>query len=317
MKPTKSSVALCLQLSLLVLVAASVTQAQKRRTRKIESGELYLIIRNRRFGYIDRPGRIAALQQSTTSRSGESYYLTITGADRVIVTDAHGNSNTHIVGTPFDERVPGVQISENEDSADVNFAADLSPKQSYTLTFRSVGKPIEINLTKGQGNEPGTATQIIRYLDLNLSTGTVLMLKITAQGVQNLRYDADDNGSFESSIKPTASAIGESARDVEAPGIVFSEQIQGTNRVVTITATDNFSGVKIIRYSLDGKKYQPYSAPIALNAAQNVTIYAIADDNVGNRSEIFTHEIKPKGPRLHRSRRQIRLGSDLLRSRHR
>ena len=61
MKPTKPSVALCLQLSLFVLVTASV--AQKRRTRKIDPGELYLIEKNGRFGYIDRNGRMVIQPQ--------------------------------------------------------------------------------------------------------------------------------------------------------------------------------------------------------------------------------------------------------------
>ena len=297
MPPVAPKISLLLPLLLLVALTPSETRPQHRQT-AIESGELYLIIRNGRFGYIDHKGRIAALQKSTTADSGESYYLNITGADRVVVTDGQGNSNTHIEGTPFDKRVPGVQIAENEDSADVNFGADLPPEQSYTLTFRSVGKPIEIKLTKGQGNAPETATRIIRYLDLNLPSGTALMLKITGQRVENVRYDADGNGSFESIIQPTASAIGELARDAEAPIVTFSEQMQGTNRVITITAADNLSGVKIIRYSLDGKKYQPYSSTIVLNTVQRATIYAIADDNVANRSGIFTHEIKPKGRRI-------------------
>src|SRR2546426_75491 len=115
MKMIALRICLLLQLFLLVMLVPSETRPQHRQT-AIESGELSLIIRDGRFGYIDCPGRIAALQQSTTVESGESYYLSITGADRVIVTDGQGNSNTHIEGTPFDKRVPGVQIAENEDS---------------------------------------------------------------------------------------------------------------------------------------------------------------------------------------------------------
>lgn len=63
MKPPKVSVAVFLQLSLLAIIVASVTQAQTRPTAKIEPGELYLIAKNRRFGYIDSNGRVAIQPQ--------------------------------------------------------------------------------------------------------------------------------------------------------------------------------------------------------------------------------------------------------------
>ena len=86
MPPVAPKISLLLQLLLLVALTPSETRPQHRQT-AIESGELYLIVKSRRFGYIDHPGRIAALEQSTTADSGESYYLNITGADRVVVTD--------------------------------------------------------------------------------------------------------------------------------------------------------------------------------------------------------------------------------------
>jgi probable HAF family extracellular repeat protein len=240
------------------------------------------------------PNLRAPLQQPTMVESGESYYFNIIGADRVVVTDALGNSNTQIEGTPFDKRVPGVQIAENEVSADLNFGSELTANQSYTLTFRSTGKPIEIDLTKGQGNAPETATQIIRYLDLNLPTGTALMLRVTAQGVENLRADADGDGVFETTIEPTAAAIGASAQDTNAPIVTFSEQMQGANRVISINAIDDLTGVRVVRFSLNGQTYQTYFTPIVLNAAQSATVYAIADDNVANRSGIMTHTVVPE-----------------------
>ncbi len=58
MKSTKLSVALFLQLTLLIIVVASITQAQPRQTAKIDSGELYLIVKNGRFGFVNGRGRV-------------------------------------------------------------------------------------------------------------------------------------------------------------------------------------------------------------------------------------------------------------------
>src|SRR2546428_14161777 len=63
MKSTKLSVALSLQLSLLIIVVASVTQAQTRQTAKIDSGDLYPIVKNRRFGFVDGRGRVVIRPQ--------------------------------------------------------------------------------------------------------------------------------------------------------------------------------------------------------------------------------------------------------------
>lgn len=162
------------------------------------------------------------LQDPSDLESGEAYYIKFTGADRLTVTDAQGNTNTPIEGTMLDKQVPGVIISENATSADVNLGAELAFGQSYSFSFRSFGQPIEIELTKGKGNAPENVTQVVRYLDVNLPAGTVIMLKITAGGVENARYDVDGDGMFESTIAPSGSAIGSAASDVQAPVVTQS-----------------------------------------------------------------------------------------------
>jgi len=92
---------------------------------------------------------------------------------------------------------------------------------------------------------------------------------------------------------------------VEAPVVTFSERTQGANRVITIRGTDNSSGVKIIRYSIDGIKYQPYSSPISIDACQTRTVYAIADDNVGNRSAVFLYEVPNLPPDVSQARPSV------------
>lgn len=132
-----------------------------------------------------------------------------------------------------------------------------------------------------------------------------MILNITPLGVENLRYDANGDGIFESVLEPTAAAIGESARDADAPVIAFTESGIGASRLVSIGATDAMTGVKIIRYSLDGQRYYVYSGPIAVSACNASRVYAVADDNVGNRSEVFTYELPNRPPDVSQARASI------------
>src|SRR5262249_52436873 len=81
------------------------------------------------------------------------------------------------------------------------------------------------------------------------------------------------------------------ALDVEPPVISFDEGFDGGTRTITIGAADYQSGIKTIHYSLDGLNYQPYTGPFNPDGCQIRTIYAFADDNIGNRSEVFTYEL--------------------------
>src|SRR5438067_2261301 len=63
MKSTKLGVSLSLQLSLLIIIVATITEAQTRQTAKIDSGELYFVIKNGRFGFVDGRGRVVIRPQ--------------------------------------------------------------------------------------------------------------------------------------------------------------------------------------------------------------------------------------------------------------
>ncbi|MGH9873152.1 MAG: OmpL47-type beta-barrel domain-containing protein [Pyrinomonadaceae bacterium] len=112
------------------------------------------------------------------------------------------------------------------------------------------------------------------------------MLRFTSKGVEPLRYDRDGDGIYESIASATVVASGSEARDITPPVVKFSEQLKGAKRKVTIKATDSGSGVKIIYYSLDNKRYQPYLGPLVLDSGNPPMIYAFADDRVGNRSSV-------------------------------
>lgn len=126
------------------------------------------------------------------------------------------------------------------------------------------------------------------------------MLKITPQGVEDLRYDKDGDGVFETVITPAISVTGTAAQDMTPPTIAFSEKLQGAKRLLTITATDSGSGVKAVRYSLDGRQFQLYTTPFVVDPAQTPAVYAFAEDVVANRSSFVKY--KPLTPAITLSR---------------
>ncbi|MEN3330809.1 MAG: hypothetical protein V7641_174 [Blastocatellia bacterium] len=223
-----------------------------------------------------------------------AYYLTVDGVDSVTVTDHFGNSNEPIGDTLFRGDVPGVtydSLSEKSYEIIMPWSIDLAVID-FTITFRTGTTPIFVQLLLGDGTDaPGLAK---RYRDLNLPPGVMVQLKISEfNGIEDLRYDADGDGTFETIIPPTVSVEGDAALDATPPVINISGTYQQNTALVAITATDNGSGLQSLRYSLDGTHYQPYTEPFTVNLAQSHAVYAIADDNVANREVEELLDLRP------------------------
>ncbi len=202
------------------------------------------------------------------------YYLTIATGTSVVIRDELGNS-TAPIGEIFRGEVPGVDTYSTGEEGEF---MTIPTTGTFTVTFRASTLPNEIELTRGTSN---TATLAVRYQDLTLPPGVTAMLKITPRGAEDLHYDRDGDGTFETSVKPTVSVTGPLANDLEPPMITVT--VIGS--LVTLTAKDSRSGVRNLFYSLDGRHYQPYKAPFRIAPSQE-TLYAYADDNVANRATL-------------------------------
>lgn len=220
-----------------------------------------------------------------------SYYIDIVGSTNVSVSEIGGSSSSSVVQnssltSEFYQTVPfGVEIDPTGD----NSVQVVTPtNKEYTVTLRSNDEPMQIEIIQGEDNI--TPTQLIRYLDLNLPANVEAQLIITAQGTENLQYDADGDGIFETIVVPTVSVTGTAAQDMTAPTIQISESGQSL-RQITIEASDNETGVKDVWYSLNGTNYQRYTGTFTLNPTNGQMIYAFANDNVGNRSSIATRTL--------------------------
>src|SRR5207249_223923 len=113
--------------------------------------------------------------------------------------------------------------------------------------------PLIIEVTRGTGD---TADLAARYLDLVLPEGVATILTLTPQGIEDLRYDADGDGTYETSVAPTAAVSGAAANDLDAPTIAIDIERQQASVHVTLTTEDS-SGVRSFVYSLDGTNFQP------------------------------------------------------------
>jgi len=230
----------------------------------------------------DSGGQLVVNSEEDTS-SQPAYYVSIRGAETVTLADDSGNS---ITPYPF-RKITGNGLPD----ATVNILGNKSAQfilptdQIHTITFSAGSDPLSLEVLLAGD----TATQAIRYKDLNLPAGTTAMLKITQQGVQTLLHDKNGDGNFGTAITPTVSVTGSAAQDTDPPVVSITSTAQQSNQLVTITATDTSSGVKTMYYSLDGTNFQPYTAPISLDPFMVPAVYAFADDNVANRSSLITY----------------------------
>ena len=249
---------------------------------------------------ITRVGRNQAEQVSSAKKKEKaetkplpldesSYYVTITGGGHITVADDFGNSNTPLVSSARGNEI-GNFIAPKVPNVSVDVLGKervqivMPSRQNYTLSFRSSSDPISITLIEGESD--ATPQRAVRYVDLVLPANAPAMFRFTSKGVEPLRYDRDGDGIYESIALATVDVSGSEARDVTPPVVKLSARLEGEKKKVTIKANDSGTGVKIIYYSLDNKRYQPYLRPLVLDAGNNPSVSAFADDRVGNRSAI-------------------------------
>jgi hypothetical protein len=221
-----------------------------------------------------------------------SRYVSLIGGASAVVNDTQGHSTAPIVGD-IRGTVPGVETFSMGDNAE-EIALAVSDNEDYSIIFHTTGQPMAIRIVTGVDNV--TPTEVIRYQDLVLPPGVATQLQVTTAGVENLRYDSDGDGTYDTTVQPTLVVSGADALDVTPPMISFSEAPQGTMTEVTITTADSESGVHDVNYSTDGTNFQPYTDPLTLNPAETPVLYAFATDNVGNRTGRIAYTLNVSTP---------------------
>ncbi len=152
----------------------------------------------------------------------------------------------------LDNQVEG--LSNYEVIGENSIMLSLAIGHSYTIEFSAGETPTAIDLVEGRGNrQPTSAT---RYKDLNIPANSNVKFSVPQTGAVELKYDADNNGEFETIVSPTVSVSGTTASDTNLPTVNISIIQQDNTATATITAQDSQSGISRIWYSLNGQNFK-------------------------------------------------------------
>jgi pimeloyl-ACP methyl ester carboxylesterase len=226
----------------------------------------------------------ALAQQPDAHAAQPAHYITILNTASATLADTLGNTTDAISGT-LTAPVPNASYYILGERAHMFVMPASEP---YTVTLPVGEAPMYLELRTGTGD---TSTQTIRYSDQTFPLTTTAMLSISPQGVADLRYDSDGDGSFDTVVPPTVSVSGDAANDTESPAVSITVDKQGGRWLATITATDDRSGVKQVLYSTDDRQYALYEDPFEVNPDEVAMLYAFADDNVANRSGVVVYDL--------------------------
>lgn len=232
---------------------------------------------------------IFAQSASSKQPCGQAYYVSIFGQPVLNISDEKGGKLIR----KGDFLVNTVDGLSNYEMMGENAVMLIFNAQSgvYSIEFRApANEALAIEAVKGCGNShPNLA---VRFLDVSLPANAKAQIRISPSGVSDLFYDKDGDGKLESVLKPTVRVSGAAADDSESPRVSIYYENRGVNALVTIKAEDA-SGIKAIRYSLDGVHYQYYKEPFQVEfTTGQVTIDAFAEDNVGLRGTAATKKFR-------------------------
>ncbi|HEX5690485.1 MAG TPA: hypothetical protein VFX76_10815, partial [Roseiflexaceae bacterium] len=204
-------------------------------------------------------------------------YLDATGVQGVTVADALGNTTDTTSGT-FSAVVPDVTFERMGDAA---YLFMLPTDGTYTVTLHTGADPFLLDIRQGTSS---ATIRAVRYLDLALPANVEAIVRLTPQGIEQLRYDSDGDGTFDKTVTPT---IVTGNDDVDPPIVTASVNGPLEARTLAVNVSDGGAGVRGVYYSLDGETFQPYTAPLTIDGLQTPNVLLFADDNVANRSSVL------------------------------
>ncbi len=203
-----------------------------------------------------------------------TYQVTVTGESNLAVADDLGNSTN---GTKNGWEVPGVEVGPASTTAGTALIP-VPTARTYTLSYIATNLGTSVEVTTG-----ANGGQLLRWSDLSIPSGDQVTLTISSSGVGLLQYT--DKGMIHS-LAPTIKVSGTAAADITPPSVRVCAQTSGSATRYSVYASDPDNAVGKVYWSTDGTSYSPYAKPLSLNPATTPTLYAFADDTVGNRSAV-------------------------------
>lgn len=258
-----------------------------------------------------------------------AFYVTIHGTMTTTIQDDHGNmaipwfeelpqyqslfetgaDDTAVVPTIIRlmEGVPGVTMDTLEPGGVSLVIPDYG---SYDITLGPEDdSTVEVEAYYGYGS-PESSALTMRYLDFSLPPGQKVRLRLSPRGLTPFIGVNADGTAGTTVYPPTAVVSGDMAKDTTGPQVQISRQLlEGSRETIQLIATDDLSGVKDIRYSLDGTTYEWYTEPFIVDTKTVPVIFTFADDQAGNRNagrdfpltdklslRLYVHPLSGKAP---------------------
>jgi len=248
-------------------------------------------------GFADAQGVSKQLSGSTFS----SNLLRIYSVDRLEIVDGLGNTNTPI-GNGFDEAVSEIEYeygSEPDDDLVIPHQVTFDAGKAVDIKFVVPAGKIRIEIDQRTNN---TNTESVKYMDLQLPKGVMARLRFNqligeprkrhlspkaqslSEEVENLKYDSNGDGTFDTEVMPTFALSGLSANDRTPPNIGVSYVRNGSIATVTVNASDVATGINQIRYIVQGNTIDSvYTSPFQVDVTTPKLLHVSAEDNAGNR----------------------------------
>jgi len=154
------------------------------------------------------------------------------------------------------------------------------PSYDYDNTWKTTNYVITLS-----GSDTLSGVDYIRHNNTDSSVTNSSAISISTEGSHRLRFNVYDNAGniagqdIVAKLDKTAPSISASV----SSGTAGSNSWYTTPIQVTLTATDNVSGISLTQYSTNGSTWYNYSGPVNLEEG-NSTLYYRTYDNAGQSS---------------------------------
>jgi hypothetical protein len=171
--------------------------------------------------------------------------------------------------------------------------AFLANTANHEIRFRTgPGEYMRLEILR-RGREAADRDLIIRYIDIrDIKPGVNARIKLTSTSVSDLRVDNDDDGTYETTIKPRFRVEGALARDDTGPIVKMNYILSGNTATIKVLASDVGTGVQDVRYRVGeiAGNFSPYTGPFTVDISRGeVGVYVLAADRAGNVSGDFKY----------------------------
>lgn len=225
-------------------------------------------------------------QTATTTDSQGIFNVTLLAGTYRVGVSAQGYVSASQTGIPV---VAGIVTL-------VSQALNPTPNPIVLSLAVAAGQPGHALTFYGNITTPGSGTWRLDFGD-GTNSGGVHASGTTAIS-QSHTYSAAGNytvtlnaTSYVMGAETTASAVVDGAPPVSVASVSGTEVIPGWYRglaTITLSATDDRSGVDLIRYSVDGGPWQLYTTSITFGSDGNYTLAWHAVDRAGNAEAVHT-----------------------------